>query len=250
MSKKESRWFRKNLPGFRAPKQEIFKEKEREDGNRRDGQVAPPFTPSTPSKNISMSLMTDAEPFQNAKTKPISSTKELQSQHTGSSLSLPVASVRKPATIPSTDSPTREAASARKEPAISTAYSQLWDQAYDDLKRDECKLLELYETIISCELDSSKGAKGNIIEQTDRMKKRSQMDHLLHIGLDKTAELANVGEVEKNIGNAIIIVLSVKDAIGSALQAVPIAAVAWAGVCVALQASLPLHIRLLVLIVL
>ena len=237
MSKKGSHRFRGIFSSFRAPKQELFQE--REDGNRRDGQVAPP-----------VSLITDAETFQNIKTKPVSLTEELQYQHTASSPYLPAAPVRKPAMIPFTDGSTWEPASVQKEPAIPTAPSQLWDQAYDDLKRDECKLVELYETIISGELDSSKGAKGNIIEQTDRMKKRSQMDCLLKTGLDKAAELAKVGKFEKNIGDAINIVLSVKDAVGGALQAVPIAAVAWAGVCVALQVSLPLHIRLLALTVL
>jgi hypothetical protein len=96
-------------------------------------------------------------------------------------------------------------------------------------------LFELYETILSRDLDSSEGAKGNVIEQ-NRTKRRSQMDRLLNTGLDKTAKL---GHVEKNIGDAINIVLSVKEAIGSALQAVPMAAVAWTGVCVALQASSP-----------
>jgi hypothetical protein len=69
------------------------------------------------------------------------------------------------------------------------------------------------------------------------------MDRLLNTGLDKTARLVHV---EKNIGAAIKIILSVKEAVDSALQAVPIAAVAWAGVCVALQVSPP-HIRLLAL---
>jgi len=61
------------------------------------------------------------------------------------------------------------------------------------------------------------------------------MDSLLNTGLDKTEKLA---KVKKNIGDAINIVLSIKEAIGSGLQAVPIAALAWTGVCVALQASL------------
>jgi hypothetical protein len=61
------------------------------------------------------------------------------------------------------------------------------------------------------------------------------MYSLLNTGLDKTEKLA---KVENNIGDAINIVLSIKKAIGSGLQAVPIAALAWAGVCVALQASL------------
>jgi hypothetical protein len=49
--------------------------------------------------------------------------------------------------------------------------------------------------------------------------------------LDKAQKLVNV---EKNIGDTINIVLSVKEAIGSTLQAVPIAALAWTGVCVTL----------------
>lgn len=133
-----------------------------------------------------------------------------------------------------TNSPAREATSARKETAITTP-SELWDQAYDGLKHDETKLFELYETILSRDLDISENVKGNVIEQ-DRTKRRSQMDRLLNTGLDKTARLVHV---EKNIGDAIKIVLSVKEAVGSALQAVPVAAVAWTGVCIALQARLP-----------
>jgi hypothetical protein len=72
------------------------------------------------------------------------------------------------------------------------------------------------------------------------------MDRLLNTSLDKTEKLA---KVEKNIGDAINIVLSVKEAIGSGLHAVPIATLAWTGVCVALQASLPSEIHLLALTV-
>lgn len=69
---------------------------------------------------------------------------------------------------------------------------------------------------------------------------------LLNAGLDKTQKLA---KVEKNIGDAINIALSVKEAIGTVLQAVLIAALAWTGICVALQASLPSKICLLTLTV-
>ena len=55
--------------------------------------------------------------------------------------------------------------------------------------------------------------------------------------MDKTAEIIKVRKVEKNIGDVINIVFSVKDVIGGVLQAVPIAAVAWVGICVALQVS-------------
>jgi hypothetical protein len=60
------------------------------------------------------------------------------------------------------------------------------------------------------------------------------MDDLLKTGLKQTEKLA---KIEKNFGVAIGIVLSIKDAIGGALQPVPVAALAWTGVCVALQVS-------------
>jgi hypothetical protein len=75
-------------------------------------------------------------------------------------------------------------------------------------------LFKLYEIILSRDLDGSEGVKGNVIEQ-NRTKRRSQMERLLNTGLDKTARVAHV---EKNISDAIIVVLSVKEAVGSALQ--------------------------------
>jgi len=176
--------------------------------------------------------MTDAGISQTTKTEPVPSAVRLQSN-------LPASSLQEP-TTPSAEypnSPALEATSAQKETAITTPPEQLWDQAYDGLKHDEPKLFELYETILSRYLDSSEGVKGNVIEQ-NRTKRRSQMDRLLNTGLDKTARLVHA---EKKIGDAINIVLSVKEAVGSALQAVPIAAVAWTAVCVALQASSPPH---------
>jgi N-terminal domain of NWD NACHT-NTPase len=107
---------------------------------------------------------------------------------------------------------------------------RLWDQAYDDLKKTESRLLELYEAILSCKLKDAKNGK-NLIEQ-DLSKRDVQMDDLVKIGLKQTEKL---GKAKKDVGIAIDIVLSVKDAIGGALQPVPIAALAWTGVCVALQ---------------
>ncbi|KAK3940931.1 hypothetical protein QBC46DRAFT_287372 [Diplogelasinospora grovesii] len=237
MPENGSRSLGKFLRRFGLSKQQSSKGKD--DGNRQDGQVAPPAVPATLSTSAAM---TDAGTSQTAKTEPVPSTVELHSQHAASSSDLPASSVPGPATTPSaeypppaaaTKSPAREATSAQKEPAIQP--EQLWDQAYDGLKRDEPKLFEFYETILSHDLDSSKGVKGNIIEQTDGTKRRSQMDGLLKTGLDNTAKLA---KVEKNIGDAVNIVLSVKEAIGSGLQAVPVAALAWTGVCVALQVFL------------
>jgi N-terminal domain of NWD NACHT-NTPase len=226
MSKKESRSSRL-FQKFGLSKQETSKRED--EGRRRDGQAAPsPVVPRIPS--------------QTAKDDPFSTTIELNNQKIATSLNLPASSAQGPAAEPSAEYPplatainpsTKDATSVYKNSAIPTPPEQLWDEAYDTLKHDEPKLFKLYESILSRELDSSKDAKGNVIEQ-NREKRRSQMDYLLDTGLEKTAKLINV---EKNIGDTINIVLSVKEAVGSAIQAVPIAALAWTGVCVALQAS-------------
>jgi N-terminal domain of NWD NACHT-NTPase len=70
------------------------------------------------------------------------------------------------------------------------------------------------------------------------------MEDLLNTGLDNTAKQAKAA---KKIGDAMKIVLSVKEAIGSGLQAVPIAALTWTGICVALEVSVPSQIQLLTL---
>jgi len=93
-------------------------------------------------------------------------------------------------------------------------------------------LLHDYEKVLSRKLvDKAKDADKNVIDQKDLNKRRSQMDQLLEIGLKNTEKLA---KTEKNIGYTVNVVLSVKNAIGSALQPVPIAALAWTGVSFAL----------------
>lgn len=91
-------------------------------------------------------------------------------------------------------------------------------------------MFKLYKTILLHNLNGFEDVKGNVIEQ-NQTKRRSQIDRFLNTSLDKTARLVHV---EKNISDAINIVLSVKEAVSSALQAVLIAAVAWTSICVAL----------------
>ena len=72
-----------------------------------------------------------------------------------------------PPVVPATPSKS----SAQTEPTIQP--EQLWDQAYDDLKNNQPRLLEYYEAILSRELgDSSKEVKENGIEKEDRTKRR------------------------------------------------------------------------------
>ncbi|KAI8625445.1 hypothetical protein F5Y19DRAFT_265094 [Xylariaceae sp. FL1651] len=202
----------------------------------RQGRAPPAVVPATPSKSSTSNSLTEAGTSQTAKT-CVASTAELPSRHTASPPNPPAPSAREPAATPSAECP--HIAAATKSPAPEVAVvpirsDQLWDRAYDDLKHDTPKLFDLYETILSRDLGGSEDAQGNIIEQ-GQTERRTQMDRLLDAGLDKTARLVSV---EENIGDAIKIILSVKEAIGSALQAVPVAALAWTGVCVALQVFL------------
>ncbi|KAH8807357.1 WD40-repeat-containing domain protein [Xylogone sp. PMI_703] len=136
-----------------------------------------------------------------------------------------------PANTPD-EPPTLHVPPIESNTAIISTPEELWDRAYDNLKRNEPRLLELYEKTLSGFLDGSEGEAGrNIIEQ-DPSKRLHQMYGLLRAGLDKTAKLATT---EKKISGAIDIILSVKTAISGALQAIPIAALAWTGICFTIQ---------------
>lgn len=114
---------------------------------------------------------------------------------------------------------------------------RLWDRAYDKLKDRDSALIEAYEKILSRKLGGQgfdtpvTASEQNIIAQNDTRARRSQMRKLIQDGLGKTSG-------EAKIKQAIGAVLSAKDMISAAIQAVPQAALAWTGVCVALEVNL------------
>jgi N-terminal domain of NWD NACHT-NTPase len=75
----------------------------------------------------------------------------------------------------------------------------------------------------------------NSIEQTDKDKRWSQMERLVQAGLKKTEWES---KKKQTVGAALQGLLSLKDLIGSALETIPQAALAWAGVCFAMQVGL------------
>jgi len=121
---------------------------------------------------------------------------------------------------------------------------RLWDRAYDDLKKEETALVEAYEKILSRKLHGHgfsspvDESEQNTIAQDDVDTRRSQMKQLVHTGLDKTAREAKVKDA---VGVAMQVVLSANSLISAAIQAMPQAALAWTGVCVALEVSPPGH---------
>jgi hypothetical protein len=115
---------------------------------------------------------------------------------------------------------------------------RLWDQAYDALKIQNATLVQAYEKILSRNLHGQEStspvtdSEENVIAQDDFHARRTQMRRLIDEGLDKTAREARI---KKTIGTANQFVSTAKDIISSAIQSAPQAALAWAGVCVALE---------------
>jgi len=80
----------------------------------------------------------------------------------------------------------------------------------------------------------------NSIDQTDKDKRWSQMEWLVQAGLKKTEWESGK---KQTVGAALQGLLSLKDLIGSALGTIPQAALAWAGVCFAMQVGLSTRLQ-------
>ncbi|RYP42429.1 hypothetical protein DL768_010338 [Monosporascus sp. mg162] len=141
--------------------------------------------------------------------------------------------------LPASPTPTTSTPQpASPDSTTSELQGRLWNEAYDDLKKKEPKLVDAYERLLSRELSekdsSSTGetSQKNEIEQTDSKTRRSQMVRLVQAGLEKTEKEA---AVKHDIQEKMHAVSSVKELIDTAVKSVPEAAIAWTGACFALQ---------------
>ncbi|KAK3995703.1 hypothetical protein QBC44DRAFT_319239 [Cladorrhinum sp. PSN332] len=126
---------------------------------------------------------------------------------------------------------------AGRDSAIASLPIRLWDRAYNDFKREEMELVDAYEKILSRQLQEGLGSavpesQPNIIAQDKPDTRRRQMMQLIQSGLAKTEREA---KLKKDSSAPVDVVLSAKNVISSAIQAVPQAALAWTGICVALE---------------
>jgi hypothetical protein len=141
--------------------------------------------------------------------------------------------------VPSPENPPRPA-NIPEFPSASLQ-ERLWNEAYDALKADEPKIVEAYEKFLSTELQRDRGSRAttteNEIEPTER--RWHQMERLIHIGLQRTEKDA---APKQSIGDVLQTVNIVKGMVGTAVKAVPEAAVAWIGVSFALEVRSPPHI--------
>ena len=75
----------------------------------------------------------------------------------------------------------------------------------------------------------------NLIEQTNKEKRRLQMELLVKAGMKKTERDR---EIKETVGSAMKGILLFKDLIGQAVSTIPQGALAWAGVSLAMQVCL------------
>ncbi|KAH7133727.1 hypothetical protein EDB81DRAFT_659291, partial [Dactylonectria macrodidyma] len=114
---------------------------------------------------------------------------------------------------------------------------RLWNDAYDGLKAEEADVVETYEKVLSRQLHPADTAskepasQKNEIRQTGEERSR-QMQELVRLGLEKTAKNAGI---KQGIEDGLAIATTVKGMVDKAIQAAPEAAVAWVGVCLALD---------------
>jgi len=110
---------------------------------------------------------------------------------------------------------------------------RLWNQAYDELKIEEPSLVKGYEKILSRELDNG----GSPSQEQPRIAVNSsarqlQMQQLVQNGLRRTEREA---AVQQGANDALQVIRAANGIITSALQAAPQAALAWTGICLALE---------------
>ncbi|KAL6895283.1 hypothetical protein HDV57DRAFT_506834 [Trichoderma longibrachiatum] len=115
---------------------------------------------------------------------------------------------------------------------------RLWDEAYDAIKKDDAKLVEGYERILSQYLraegsiPNSDTAPPNTISSKNRHMRRQQMDELVRVGLRRTRREGK--SKSDGLEVAIDIVHTLREMVNIAVSAVPQASIAWSGVWVTL----------------
>ena len=208
-------------PG-RSRKDKTGKPEAQKGGRPEDGSTTP--EEGTPSLNAESSIPNRSRlrtKLTTIKIQAIEATKT-EEEHASST---PAA-----AALPPARAHTETKSSAARRP------EDIWDQAYDSLWEDDDKLVDAYEKILSTRASAidlaSKAAEPQNTIDRNAEARREHMYKLIQDGLQKTTREA---KIIQGIGETAQFVLSANDIISTAIQAVPQAALAWTGVCFALQ---------------
>jgi hypothetical protein len=156
------------------------------------------------------------------------------------------------ARVEATATPHQAAPAAATAASPSNLPERLWDEAYSQTRVSDSNVVDAYEKILSARL-SEHNAGGleppadsadDTLQQNeiahDVGKRRLQMQQLVQHGLRKTEKDA---AAKQGIGDGIQAAMVVKEVVDKAIQASPEAAVAWVGVCFALEVSAIIQYR-------
>jgi hypothetical protein len=116
--------------------------------------------------------------------------------------------------------------------------SQLWTDAYDSLKKEEPRLVDAYERILSLHLSEHTGVTANIGSQDNDMEKMEpeERQQILKEIIKTTLKISESGaSTEKCLHNSKDNLEFVKQMISSITEAAEEVAFAWMGVCLALK---------------
>lgn len=118
----------------------------------------------------------------------------------------------------------------------------LWDQAYDDLRKEHRELVESFEQMLMSEPEMGEST---VLEGEDTSKREEQMSALVESKLKAMNEkqwrfkvCGRVVEVRERVDRIVKVVLVAKESISSAAYIDPLhAGIPWAGVCMLLPVS-------------
>ncbi|KAK7178050.1 beta transducin-like protein HET-D2Y [Paraphaeosphaeria sporulosa] len=153
--------------------------------------------------------------------------------------------VKRPPISPQVEGSPTPHARAAPDPATfpRSLPARLWNQAYDRAKTSDSSTVDAYEKILSTRLSEQDADASNPPNSADLAsqqneiahdagKRRIQMQQLVQNGLRRTEKDARV---KQGMEDGIQAAMAVKEVVEKAIQASPEAAVAWVGVCFALE---------------
>jgi hypothetical protein len=150
---------------------------------------------------------------------------------------------RSPALVPISPAPTTslQPTSSSYETTSQSLQERLWNQAYDELKINESDIVDAYERILSRELNGSDSSSTSLTAQKNEIAENTggrwfQMKQVVQAGLERTEKEA---AVKQRIEEGMQAVYSMREIVDNAVQAAPQAALAWVGVCFALEVNIP-----------
>lgn len=121
--------------------------------------------------------------------------------------------------------------------------AELWNQAYEELREKEPKLIKKYEGEISLQISTMVGATV-AISGLGKVRRREQMEVLVKQKLKEDEDgkwRIRLGDDQIAIRDLVGYVVSIvdwgKDFVGAALESSPYGSIAWTGVCLLLPVS-------------